>query len=80
MKSRFRNAIKGVACAQTSVSFRNAIKISCCVHLHKFIVLSAVAAKSDCHDIKRAKVVTGARKKELGAWREIGRENRASVA
>ena len=27
--SRFRNAIKGVACAQTSVPFRNAIKTSC---------------------------------------------------
>ena len=26
--SRFRNAIKGVACAQTSVPFRNAIKTS----------------------------------------------------
>ena len=25
--SRFRNAVKGVACAQTSVPFRNAIKI-----------------------------------------------------
>ena len=42
-----RNAIKGVACAQTAVPFRNAIKIlftKICVHLRKFIVLSAVAA------------------------------------
>ena len=48
-----------------------------CVHLRKFTVLSTVAAKSDCHDIKMAKVVTGARKKELGAWRENGGEDRA---
>ena len=27
--SRFRNVIKGVACVQTSVPLRNAIKISC---------------------------------------------------
>ena len=44
----FRNAIEGVACAQISVRHTNAIKISClpksCVHLRKFIVLSAVAA------------------------------------
>ena len=46
--SRFRNAIKGVACVQASVPFRNAIKTSClqksCIYLRKFIVLSAVAA------------------------------------
>ena len=45
--SHFRNATKGVACAQTSVPFRNAIKPSLqksCVHLHKFIILSAEAA------------------------------------
>ena len=46
--SCFRNAIRGVACAQTSVLFRNAIKTSCLqkvvLHLRKFLVLSAVAA------------------------------------
>ena len=45
--SRFRDAIIGVACAQTFVLFRNAIKTSClqkgCIYLHKFIVLSTVA-------------------------------------
>ena len=44
--SRFRDAIKGVACVQTFVTFRNAIKTSClqkgCIHLRKFIVLSTV--------------------------------------
>ena len=47
--SCFRNASKGVACAQTSVLFRNAIKSSClqkCVHLRKFVVPSAVLAVS----------------------------------
>ena len=43
-----RNAIKGVACAQASVPFRNAIKRSCLQKLVntyvKFIVLSAVVA------------------------------------
>ena len=43
-----RNAIGGVACAQTSVPLRNAIETSCLqkvfVHLRKFIVLSAAVA------------------------------------
>ena len=43
----FLNASRGVACTQTSVPFRNAIKkilfTKICVHLHKFIVPSAVA-------------------------------------
>ena len=39
--SHFRNAVEGVACAQTSVPLRKAIT-KCCVYLRKFIVLSAV--------------------------------------
>ena len=41
LPSCFRNAIKGVACVQTSVLLGSAIK---CVHLCKFIVFSTVAA------------------------------------
>ena len=41
--SRFRDAIKGVACVQTFVPFRNAIKTSCLQKVGKFIVLSTVA-------------------------------------
>ena len=36
--------LKGVACAQTSVPLRNAIKISCLQKLCKLTILSAVAA------------------------------------
>ena len=64
--SCFRNAIKGVACVQTSVPFRNAIKISCLqkvVYTYVSIVLSAVAVlASHCHDVKMAKVVVGVKK------------------
>ena len=77
-----RNTIKGVVCAQTSVPFWDAIKTSClqkivytCVSL-QFSVLQR-RQRSHCHDVKTAKVVMGARKKELGAWRENGGEDRA---
>ena len=46
--SHFRNASKGVACAQTSVLFRNVVlKVPVykkCVHVRKFVVPGAVAA------------------------------------
>ena len=74
--SLFRNAIKGVACAQTSVPLRNAIKIpKSCVHLRKFIVLSAVVSHC-CNE----KMVVGARKKELGAWHKNRREDSVNAA
>ena len=41
------NTIKGVACTQTSVPFRNVksnLVTKSCVHLHKFIGPSAIAA------------------------------------
>ena len=47
LPSRFRNAIKGVACVQTSVPLRNAIKISCLqqivVYTYVSLSFSAVA-------------------------------------
>ena len=46
--SHFRNASKGVVCAQTSVPFRNVVlKVPVykkCVHVRKFVVPVAVAA------------------------------------
>ena len=47
--SRFRNASKGVACVQTSVPFRNAIKVPVykkCVHLCRFVIPSAMVSLS----------------------------------
>ena len=58
--SRFSNAIKGVACVQTSLLLRNAIKISC---LQKYIVLCcsgacslivATSKRKNC-DVRRGK-------------------------
>ena len=43
--SRFRNVSKGVACAQTSVLFRNAIKSSC---LQKVCTLMQVCRSQCC--------------------------------
>ena len=74
LPSCFRNAIKGVACAQTSILLGSAIK---CVHLCKFIVLSAVAALAvSLSRLQMAKILMGARKKELGACHENEREDR----
>ena len=77
-----RNAIKGVACAQTSVPLRNAIKISSLqkvVYTYVSLLFSALVQLwwSHCRDIKMAKIMMGERKKELGAWRENRREDRA---
>ena len=61
LPSRFSNAIKGVACVQTSVLLRNAIKISC---LQKFIALCcsgtcglivAITSKWKNCDVRRGK-------------------------
>ena len=61
-----------MACAQTSVSFRDAIKRSFlqkrCVYLHKFSVPSAVAALAVSLSQRQngKKAVMRVRKKELG--------------
>ena len=66
-----------MACAQTSVSLRNAIKVSCsCVHLRKFIVLNAVVALAvSLLQRQNGKNCDGS-EEELGTWREKGREDR----
>ena len=74
--SHLRNAIKGVACAQTSVPFRNAIlNTKSCVHLRMFSILSAVAplavSLSRCQN---GKSCDGSKE---GAWCENGGEDRA---
>ena len=49
LPSRFRNASKGVACVQTFVPFRNAIKVPVykkCVHLCRFVIPSAMVSLS----------------------------------
>ena len=65
---------------KTSVPFRNALKhpvYKSCMHLRKFIRSQRCSGASGliCHDVKTAKVVTGVRKKELGAWRENGEDS-----
>ena len=61
------NAIKGVACAQTSVLLRNAIKRSC---LQKSCVYTQVQRCSGASGLSQCqnaiKLVMRARKKELG--------------
>ena len=72
--SRFRNASKGVVCAQTSVSFRNAIKSSCFsvykkyMHLRKFVISSGCGGASGLivATSRWPKTVMRARKKEQG--------------
>ena len=72
LSSRFGNAIKVVACVQTSVPFRNAIIVyKNYVHLTKFIVSSTVAAH--CRDVK---IVMWASKKELEDWHKNRSEDR----
>ena len=62
-----RNGIKGVACAQTPVPFRNVEEKPSCVHLHKFIVPSAIIVvlvvnvamskrKNNCDESKEERV------------------------
>ena len=47
-----------------------------CIHLRKFIVLSAVVALAVSLSRRQtAKVVMGVREKELGAWREKGEDS-----
>ena len=90
LPSHFRNAIchglgmqlkVHVACAQTSVPLRNAIKILC---LQKLCTLTQVYRSQCCSGAsdlivatsKWQKFVMRVRKKELGAWHKNGREDK----
>ena len=69
--STLRNAIKGVACAQTSIPFRNAIKRSCLQNLCTLTEVYRIQCCSGASGlIVDDEMVMGARKKELGAWHE----------
>ena len=46
-----------------------------CVHLHKFIVLSIVVALAVSLLCQKAKIVMGARKSYIGAWRKKRRQS-----
>ena len=75
------NAIKRVACVQTSAPLRNAYKISC---LQKVVYTYISYRSQRCSGAsglivathQMAKIVMGAKKKELGAWRENRREDK----
>ena len=76
-----RNAIKGVACVQTAVLFRNAIKRSCvkkCVHLTQVYRSQHCSGASGLivATSKLQKIVIRGRKKELGDWDENGNKGR----